>query len=154
MTLKNLLAEGRICSHKTSREEIKALFRVIERDFADAEIQQLSADRRFATAYSAALQLATVALYASGYRTTGKGHHWATFHVLPDIAGDAFRGQADYFDSCRRKRNLLDYDRAGEISASEAEEIIAEARVFREEILGWLKGHHGLLLSPEVEGHY
>lgn len=150
MTLKNLLAEGRICSHKTSDKEIEGVFRVIERDFEDAKIQQLSSDRRFATAYNAALQLATIVLYVSGYRTTGHGHHWATFHVLPDIMGDTFHARADYFDSCRTKRNLSDYDRAGEISVREAEEILAEASTFREEILLWLRKNHSALLPSNL----
>lgn len=51
------------------------LLRVADRDLADAEIPQLSSDRRFATAYNAALQMATIALYAAGFRACGAGHH-------------------------------------------------------------------------------
>lgn len=147
MTLKNLLAEGRIRSHKTSVQESGDIFRVVERDLADAGIEQLSADRRFATAYNAALQLATLALYAAGYRTTGAGHHWITFHVLSDVMGETFRERADFFNSCRTKRNLTDYDRAGEISSREVEEILIEVRAFRQEVLTWLEKHHRGLLS-------
>ncbi|MBI2495818.1 MAG: hypothetical protein HYY90_06820 [Candidatus Omnitrophica bacterium] len=87
MTLKDLLADGRLRSHTTSIQEVADLLRVVDRDLADAGIAQLSADRRFATAYNAALQLATIALHAAGYRCAGAAHHWATFHVLPDIMG-------------------------------------------------------------------
>jgi hypothetical protein len=59
------------------------LLGVVDRDLADAEIPQLSTDRRFATACNAALQMATIALYAAGFRAFGAGHHWATFHALP-----------------------------------------------------------------------
>jgi hypothetical protein len=51
----------------TSRSEIDSLFRVVDRDLEDAAVPGVSADRRFATAYNAALQLATVVLRAHGY---------------------------------------------------------------------------------------
>jgi hypothetical protein len=66
--LQNWLHEGRLQQHNTSVKEIADLFKVVDRDLADAAIKEISADRRFATAYNAALQLATIVLYASGYR--------------------------------------------------------------------------------------
>jgi hypothetical protein len=41
---------------------------LIARDLADAAIVGPSADRRFATAYNAALQSGTIAIAGSGYR--------------------------------------------------------------------------------------
>ena len=149
MTLKNLLADRRIRSHRTSAKEIADLMRLVKRDMADAGLVQLSPDRRFATAYNASLQLATIALHAAGYRTSGASHHWLTFHVLPEIMGAKFQARADYFDNCRTKRNLTDYDRAGEISEHEAEEIITETRAFRDNLLAWLKKNHPILFSGE-----
>jgi len=46
---------------------------VIERGLADAAVPALSADRRFATAYNAALQAATMVIACAGYRTSGLG---------------------------------------------------------------------------------
>lgn len=146
MSLKELLADGRIRVHKTSAREVEDLLRVVDRDLADAAIPQLSTDRRFATAYNAALQLATIALHASGYRAAGAGHHWATFHVMPEIVGPQTLARADYLDNCRSKRNVTDYDRAGEISERDADEILTEARAFREELLDWLKKNHPTLV--------
>lgn len=146
MSLKELLADGRIRRHRTSAREIADLLRIVDRDLADAAVAQLSTDRRFATAYNAALQLATIALHASGYRAAGTGHHWATFHVLPEILGPQTQARADFLDHCRSKRNLADYDRAGEISEREAEEILLEARAFREELLAWLRNNHRTLV--------
>lgn len=148
MRFRDFLADGRIRPHKTSAKEVADLLRVVERDLADAGIAQLSADRRFATAYNAALQLATIALYAAGYRSTGTAHHWVTFHVLPDIMEPGARARADYLDSCRSKRNVTDYDRAGEISNREVDEILVEARTFRKELLAWLKKKHPTLSYP------
>lgn len=146
MNLQDLLAEGLLRLHKTSAREVADLLRVVDRDLADAGIAQLSADRRFATTYNAALQLATIALYVAGYRTTGARHHWATLKALPEIMGPQVQARADYLDGCRSKRNVTDYDRAGEISETEANEILAEAQAFRSDLLAWLRAHHAALL--------
>jgi hypothetical protein len=150
MTLKDLLADGRIRPHKTTVREVTDLFRVVDRDVSDAEVAQLSDDRRFAIAYNAALQLGIIALHAAGYRPVGTGHHWATFHVLPEIMGQQHQIRADYFDNCRSKRNVTDYDRAGEISTQEAEEILSEVRLFRGEVLAWLRENHPALFPKEA----
>ena len=151
MPLKDLLAEGRLRPHKTSIREVADLLRVVDRDLADAGIAQLSTDRRFATAYNAALQLATVVLHGAGYRAASTAHHWVTFHVLPEIMGPQAQARSDYLDSCRAKRNVTDYDRAGEISDQEAREILAEARAFRTELLAWLKTHRPTLVPQGVK---
>ena len=149
MTLRDLLAEGRLRAHMTSAQEVADLLRVVDRDLADAAVAQLSADRRFATAYNAALQLATIALHAAGYRAVGTGHHWATFQALPEVApGPQSRTRADYLNQCRSKRNMTDYDRAGVVSDAEAAEILAEARMFRVDLLAWLGQHHPTLTPP------
>ena len=72
----------------------------------------------------------------------GSGHHWVTFSVVPELLGREYQDLANYFDYCRNKRNLADYDRAGEISAREAEELLEEAKKFRASVLDWLKAHH------------
>lgn len=151
MTLEELLAERRLRPHQTSPKEVADLLRVVARDLADAEVPQISADRRFATAYNATLQLATIALHAAGYRAAGAGHHWITLHVLPQIMGPQAQVRADYLDNCRSKRNITDYDRAGEVSTQEAEEILVETRNFRSELLAWLKQHYPTLLLPEED---
>ena len=49
---------------------------LIARDLADASLAGLSADRRFATAYNAALQAENMAIACAGYRIMSKvGHH-------------------------------------------------------------------------------
>ena len=138
MTLSELLANGRIRTHTTSSQEIADLFQIVERDIADVGITQVSADRRFATAYNAALQLATIVLHAAGYRTARQGHHRTTFLVLPEIIGSEMEDRAYYFDTCRRKRNATDYDRAGGISVAEVEEIFTAVKAFNYDILTWL----------------
>jgi len=144
--LQNWLHEGRLQRHNTSAQEVADLLKVVERDLADAAIKEISADRRFATAYNAALQLATVVLYASGYRTGKSGHHWVTLKVLPEVMGLEAQGRADYFNSCRSTRHVTDYDRAGVVSDATADEILGEAKAFKNEVISWLKTNHPDLL--------
>jgi hypothetical protein len=61
MSWQKLLAANRVKPHKTSRQELDGLRAVVQRDLKDAAIEGLSEDRRFATAYNAVLQLATMA---------------------------------------------------------------------------------------------
>lgn len=146
MTLQDLLDEKRLRHHKTSAQEIAALFKIVERDLLNANIQHVTADYKFIMAYSAALQLATIALCAAGYRAAGMGHHKTTIQSLPAVMGPQANRRADYLDNCRTKRNITSYDRAGEISDTEASRIIAEVKTFRSDLLAWLKMKHPHLL--------
>ena len=148
MNLQRWLGERRLRRHESSAKEIADLLQVVDRDLKDASITQLSADRRFATAYSAALQLATIVLRAAGYRTAGGGHHWMTFQALPRVMGDIEQERADYFDACRRKRNIADYDASGEIAEAEVRELNVEAALFRDEVLTWLREKHPDMVPP------
>lgn len=140
--LNRLLAEGRLREHRTSAREIADLMGLVERNLADASVDAISADRRFAIAYEAALQLATITLYFNGYETYGAGHHFTTFQALRETMGNAGRGYAEYFEMCRSKRKVASYDRAGEISETEVESLFEEVRAFKGEVLAWLNKHH------------
>ena len=99
-------------------------------------------DRKFACAYNAVLQLATILLYCKGYKPEGTGHHFTVFQAMKIIMGNNYYTLADYFDFCRSKRNITDYDYAGAISELEAEELIEEAESFLAVILNWLKKNY------------
>ena len=62
VTWTQLLANKEVQRHKTSKKELDKLRAVIARDLADASLNGVSADRRFATAYNAALQAAKIAI--------------------------------------------------------------------------------------------
>lgn len=145
VALRPFLTDGRLRPHRTSPREIRDLLRVADRNLKDGAVKEISFDLRFTMAYQAILQLSTIVLAASG-RTTGAGHHWVTLKVLPALLGEEVQDLADYFDQCRNKRNLSDYDRAGEISEDEAKELLEEAKKFRARILNWLKAHHSKLV--------
>ena len=59
MTCTTLLASHDVQRHRTSKRELDETRAVIERDLGDARVAGLSADRRFATAYNAKLDLST-----------------------------------------------------------------------------------------------
>lgn len=145
-----LLREGRIRPHRTNPAEIAGLFAVVKRDLTDAAIEALSADRRFATAYNAALQAATAMMYAEGYRAASVGHHWTTFEFLKAVSADEFGDLADYFDDCRRKRNWTDYVGVGGISDTEARDLLAETRMFAESARAWIRDRHPELMPDDV----
>ena len=93
----------------------------------DSKLKGLSPDRKFAIAYNAILQSATIFLYGEGYKPHGFGHHFTVFEAMKEIIGKEYHNLADYFDSCRAKRNITDYSHADEISETEARELIKEA---------------------------
>lgn len=139
MSLVRLLNQGRLTRHKTSKKEIANLIQLAKRDIKDAKLKGLSSDRKFSCAYNAVLQLATALLYCNGYKTKGIGHHITVFEAMKEILGKDYYELADYFDSCRAKRNITDYDYAGGISQGETEELIKEAESFLKIILRWLE---------------
>ncbi len=141
-----LQREGRIRPHRTNVAEIAGLFAVVERDLTDAAIEALSSDRRFATAYNAALQAATAMMYAEGYRTAGTGHHRTAFEFLKAISASEFGDWANYFDDCRRKRNRADYVGVGYVSNTEAKYLVAEATRFAENAQNWIQKYHSTLM--------
>lgn len=110
MSWKQFLAKNEIRAHQTSKQELNNIRALIARDLADAALDGLSADPRFATAYNAALQAGTMAIACSGYRVSARaGHHAVTFEAAHLAIGAEAATLADYFDVCRRKRNVIDY---------------------------------------------
>jgi SAV_6107-like HEPN len=113
---------------------------LVARDLADAQVAGLSADRRFATAYNAALQTANMAIACAGYRVTAKtGHHKVTVDAITLAVGSTASAYADYFETCRRKRNVIDYTRSHVSTDTEADEIVKKAREFCELVETWIE---------------
>jgi hypothetical protein len=112
---------------------------LVARDLADAGIAGLSADRRFATAYNAALQAVNMAIACAGYRVTAKtGHHKISFDSMKLALGAGADKYADYFETCRRKRNVIDYTRSHVATETEANEICEKASEFHEVVEEWI----------------
>jgi len=145
MSLKQWADNGWLKPHRTSREEISNLFSIVERDLTDAQ-RDISADWRFGIAYNAALKLCRMLLCAEGYRPSHESQHYRTLAALPEILGNARKADAKYLDDCRKKRNIVEYDYAGGASASDADELIAFVKGFKDDVITWLQQHHPKVL--------
>ena len=142
MTWNQLLQQNRVQQHSTNKQEIDQLRQLVARGLADAAVTAISTDLRFQAAYNAVLQLATTVIYCAGYRVKGREHHKTTFEALPLAMGNAVTQQATYFDTCRKKRNTITYDRTEFISETEAEDLIKETKGFQQLVEAWIVRNH------------
>jgi hypothetical protein len=146
MSWKKLLQSNSVHRHTASRQELSDTRRLVARDLADATIPALSEDRRFATAYNAALQTAKMAIACAGYRIASvPGHHRLTFEGAKLSLGKQAEQLADYFDACRRKRNEIDYTGATIATATEADELVFHAKSFLKMVEEWIETTHPMM---------
>jgi len=138
MSLQDWVRNGWLTEHKSSKEEINGLLGIIERDLGTSQNTSIPTDWRFAIAYNAALQMATAALAASGYRASRESHHYRTIHSLELTVGtDASRIRS--LDAFRKKRNVSNYEMGGGISDREVSEMIELAISLRKDLDNWLR---------------
>jgi hypothetical protein len=143
VTWAKLLTDKKVKAHTTSLSEINNLRELIDRDLKDASLTGLSPDRSFATAYNAALQTAQIVVACAGYRIASTpGHHKAAFDGAELAMGSSVNKLITYFDACRRKRNLVDYDKAQVASQTETTEILSKAKEFISLSEMWIEKHH------------
>jgi hypothetical protein len=133
--------------HQTSPSEIRDLLQVVERDLADSAAKGLSADWRMNIAYNAALQAATAALAAAGFRASRDSHHHRVIQSLRETIGTEASVVAT-FDAFRKKRNISGYERTGLVSDADAESMRALALRLRDDVIVWLKARHRTLWGP------
>jgi hypothetical protein len=141
MSLNDWAESGWLRPHQTSRKQLADLFGIVDRDLEDAR-RGLSPDWQFGIAYNAALKLCTILLYAEGWRPERNLAHYRTLQALPLILGPERQNDADYLDACRSKRNLAEYDAAGQVSTAEAKELTAFAGELRVAVIEWLSRRH------------
>ena len=145
MSLKKWAEYGWLRSHTTSTKEIADLFDIVNRDLEDA-VGNISTDWRFGIAYNAALKLCTILLYAEGYRPEKTLQHYRTVQSLPIILGKRYEKDAKYLDTCRSKRNVVEYDYVGGVTEDDVEELIAFVNELHGEVMNWLREKHPKLL--------
>ena len=141
MTLNQWMNNGWLRRHKTSQEEIKNLVMIINRDLKDAK-EGISDDWRFGIAYNAALKLCTILLYAEGFKAEKTLQHYRTIQALPLILGKKRKADAVYLDSCRSKRNIVEYDYVGGVTGHDADELIEFVKELKADVLEWLNNNH------------
>jgi|SRR5580658_1928998 hypothetical protein len=142
MSLEKWAEHGWLKAEPTSRDEIKGLLTIVDRDLTDANVAAISEDRRFEAAFNAARTAATVALRASGYRTTNQlGHHLKTIESL-EFTIHADSKLIQRIKTLSKKRNATSYDSAGNVSAQELELALKTGAEMRREVIAWLEKNH------------
>lgn len=146
MTLELYARNSWIRDHESTVDEIANLLAIADRDIRESQTQGLGAEWRFDIAYNSALQSATSALAAAGYRAERQNKHTRTIECLEFTVGLDDKEVA-FFDACRRKRHTAVYDQVGAISDQEADEMIQFAKRLREQVERWIRQEHPKLLS-------
>jgi len=146
MSLDDWLRNGWLSKHDPTKREISELLGIVARDVRDAQTPGLSPEWKLNIAYNAALQAATAALAASGYRASRQAHHYRVIESLSRTIGveDEIVRRLDGF---RKKRNIGGYERAGTVSDHEAAEMLKLATDLLDNVKVWLSLHHPKLLD-------
>ncbi len=147
MSLQKWAENGWLRQQETNSNEIKMLLGVVDRDIADAAVDKISPDLRFIAALGAGIQVAHIALRASGYRATpGRGQHEKTIESLELTLGASSR-TIQKLKTFSRKRNIANYDMSGAVSEQELEQMLKLATELRGQVRAWLEKNHANLLK-------
>jgi hypothetical protein len=148
MSLKEWLENAWVTGHRTSPEEIASLLQLAVEDLTQCRINQLSAGWRLSIAYNAALQIATAALAASGYRPARGHHHQRVIESLRYTAGTD-DDSVSLLQRFRRKRHAFVYDRPTDPSEKEAANMVDVAGDLLRQVVKWLREEHPDLLDAD-----
>ena len=138
MSLKTWLQNSWLVEHVTSAQEIANLLALADRDLAACQVEGLPSDWRFTIAYNAALQSATAALAAAGYRASRDNHHYRVIQSL-EFTIQPESKFINTLDAFRKKRNVSSYDVAGAVSDVEASEMLTLASELRKRVENWIR---------------
>ncbi len=141
MSLQDWVRNGWASPHKSTRDEIQKLLSLADRDLVSCATKGLATDWQFAIGYNSALQSATAALAAAGYRASREAHHHRVIQSLASTIG-ASRELIRRFDAFRKKRNTSSYEMGGTITEKEAAEMAAFAAELRQQVERWIRGKH------------
>jgi hypothetical protein len=147
MSLDIWLDQRFLVEHEASKQEISDLLDIVTTDLGDAQIPQLSPDRRLACCYQAILTAARAALHASGYRVSkGPNHHYYAIQSLQFTVG-LDSATLRKIESIGKKRVMADYTRIGEVSQSMVEDAIALANTCCRQTKSWIREAYPELLQ-------
>ena len=138
---------GWLRRYQAGSQEIADMFQIAERDLKDAGERRISNDWRFGIAYNAVLKLCAALLHAEGYRPERTLQHYRTIQAMPLILGSDRKEDAQYLDTCRSKRNIVEYDQVGAVTDADADELIDFAEEFKIDVIIWFQKNHPELLK-------
>ncbi len=127
MSLENLARIGQLEVIEPDPVQIARLLSAARRVLKDARTDGLEAETRFDIAYRAVMQVANLALQASGFRTptSRPGHHQTMIQTLSLTLG-LNQALVVELDALRKQRNAIDYN-GDLVSDSVADEVIRHA---------------------------
>jgi hypothetical protein len=70
---------------------------------------------------------------------------------LPLILGKERNADAVYLDSCRSKRNIVEYDYVGGVTKADADELIEFVKELKADVLDWLNKNHPELVFQKKD---
>ena len=130
MSWKDLLDRGSVERRAPDRREIHDLLRFARRQLQDSSVSALSPEASYQLAYTGVLTLATVAVRAAAYRLrSGEGQHKRSFEAARAALGGPAGALLDFFELCRRRRNVISYE-GSEATESEAADLLKQATEF------------------------
>ena len=142
MSYQSLHRAGLIESCSIRQVEIRDQMDIARRDVKTASgLMNLDLDWALIVAYNAALQLATAALAAAGYRPSRESHHYRVIQSLALTTG-ADSNLIETFDQFRKKRNIGGYERAGLVTDQEAHEMFELAEQLRTDVEKWIRDNY------------
>jgi hypothetical protein len=119
---------------------------IVERSLNDARVEAISDDFRFQAAFAGALNAATLALRASGYRTRVQtGHHQKILESL-ELTIQASPKLIRKLLLFSKKRNATSYDSAGSVSQQDLQQVIKVADELQKSVMVWVREHHPELM--------
>jgi hypothetical protein len=136
-----LLNDKRVSQLPTSKGEIDNLRSIVSRNLANVAVPGLTADIRFILAYDVARTLSLMIVRAEGYRPRSVGGHYNTFLAL-EATDSAFATLSAYFNDCRMIRNESEYELAGGVTDTDAEQLLEAVRQFAADAESWIAARH------------
>jgi hypothetical protein len=141
VTWTELVNDKRVALLPTSKGEMDNLRSIVTRNLANVTVAGLAADIRFILAYDVARTLSLMVVRAEGYRPRSVGGHYNTFLAL-EAADPIFSTLSAYFNDCRMIRNESEYDVAGGISDTDADQLLQAVRRFATDAEAWIANRH------------
>ena len=145
MSLESYARNRWLREHESSAQEITNLLSLADRDIEQSQTPGLGPEWQLDIAYNSALQSATAALAAAGYRAERASKHMRVIESLEFTVGLENR-RVRVLDKFRRKRHVAVYERTGAVSEREAAEMIELARELRKIVESWIRTNHPKLL--------
>lgn len=131
MIFENLVNQGKIKPIKSSKQEIREILSLADRDLKMAGfVITQDWDWAFSISYNAALQVSRAYMYSKGYRACGQEAHKNTFEFMKIALGKEYEGLIGFFDRMRPKRNRAIYDTVGLITETEVKELLEKSEEF------------------------